>query len=397
MTAPGDPRAAGPSARRIKRRVAAPTHEFFAATAPGLEPLCRQELAAPPLSAIDAAVVAGGVTFSGRLVELYRANLHLRTANRILMRIAAFSAENFRELRRQMAKVDWDLFLPRQAKVQVRVHTRHCRLYHSDAVARRVEAHLQQVLGAPPAESAPVASVFVRGTNDRFVVSVDSSGELLHRRGVKTHPAAAPLRETLAAAILMWAGCDTAEPLLDPMCGSGTFALEAASMGLRIPPGWHRRFAFEQWPAFRRRQWQHLRKEAEQGFADPVTVRIFAGDRDPAALFSLRGCLLSWGLSRSTALFAGDFFDLRPQRMAAGPGLVVLNPPYGRRLKAADAGRADADALFSHLARVYCGWKASVVLPTEQIGRIPFPHEKRRLVHGGLKLALITGRIPTGR
>jgi 23S rRNA G2445 N2-methylase RlmL len=167
-------------------------------------------------------------------------------------------------------------------------------------------------------------------------------------------------------------------------------------MGLRIPPGWHRRFAFEKWPAFRRRQWQHLRKEAEQGFADPETVRIFAGDRDPAALFSLRGCLRSLGLSRSVALFAGDFFDLRPQRMAAGPGLVVLNPPYGRRLKAA-AGRADADALFSHLARVYCGWKASVVLPTEQIGRIPFPHKKRRLVHGGLKLIVVTGRIPPGR
>jgi putative N6-adenine-specific DNA methylase len=399
MTSAADRKTVNPSPRRIKRRVIAPVHEFFAATAPGIEPLCRRELLAPPVSAGNAAVLPGGVGFSGRLVDLYRANLHLRTANRILMRIAEFSAENFRQLHRRLSSVDWELYLPCKAEVRIRVSTRHCRLYHSEAVARRFEDHVQEALGAPPERGAVdqerrIASVFVRGKNDRFVVSVDSSGDLLHRRGIKTHRAAAPLRETLAAAVLMWAGYTPEAALLDPMCGSGTFSLEAALMAGNIPPGWHRRFAFEHWPAFRLPQWKHLRKEAGQRIVVPDTVHIFAGDRDPAVLEKLRGCLDAHGLEQYVALSAGDFFDLRPEKCSAGPGLVVLNPPYGRRLSAEAGDGADMTRMLDHLMRFFSGWKVALVSPPKLFGQIPFPHQIRRLVHGGLGLALVTGRIP---
>ncbi len=398
MNPGGDPKNAAPSARRIKRRVAAPVHEFFAATAPGIEPLCCRELMTPPVSATDAAVVPGGVTFSGKLTDLYRANLHLRTANRILMRITEFPAENFRQLQRRLSSVDWELFLPREAAVQVRVSTRRCRLYHSEAVVRRAEEQIRHSLGSPPArdaaDQAPCrASVFVRGENDRFLVSVDSSGELLHRRGIKTHPATAPLRETLAAAVLMWAGFDPSKPLVDPMCGSGTFSLEAALMAGRIPPGWYRRFDFETWPSFRLPQWRHLRKEAADRIVFPETARIFAGDRDLDALAKLRGCLNAHDLERYVALFAGDFFDLRPEKITAAPGLVVLNPPYGRRLDPGTGG-ADMARVLDYLKRCFGRWKVALLSPPSQLGRISFPHRTRRLVHGGLGLTLVTGRIP---
>jgi putative N6-adenine-specific DNA methylase len=375
--------------------VIAPVHEFFAATAPGLEALCRQELLALELSVPDAAIVPGGVTFSGKLVDLYRANLHLRTANRILMRIASFSATNFRQLERRLAEVDWSLFLPDRKPVRVRTSTRGCRLYHSEAVAQRVKMCLERVLGVPDrVPEAPGLGVFVRCESDRFTVSVDSSGELLHRRGLKTHPASAPIRETLAAAVLNWAGFDPVEPMIDPMCGSGTFSLEAALISLKIPPGWYRRFAFESWPAFRPQQWRHVRREAEGRIGARGKMGIFAGDRDLAALSDLRRCLNTHGLDRAVALFAGDFFDLRPEKIAAGPGLVVLNPPYGRRLNTDAEGGVFMTQVAVHLARAFGGWKFALVAPPRQLGAIALPHRSRRLVHGGLKLHLVTGRIP---
>ena len=388
-------RGSPPSARRIKRRVVAPVHEFFAATAPGLERLCREELLSPPLSVPGAGVLAGGVVFSGKLVDLYRANLYLRSANRILMRIAAFSATNFRQLERRLAEVDWSLFLPARLPVRVRVSTRGCRLYHSEAVAQRLRSCLAKALGVPDRlPGAPETGVFVRCENDRFTVSVDSSGELLHRRGLKSHPASAPIRETLAAAVLNWAGFDPAAPMLDPMCGSGTFSLEAALISRQIPPGWHRRFAFESWPAFRPQQWGHVRKEAGNRIRGMAQAGIFAGDRDLAALSDLRRCLNTHGLNRSVALFAGDFFDLRPKQIAAGPGLVVLNPPYGRRLTADADGGAFMKRVADHLKGAFGGWKVALLAPPQLLGAIAFPHRIRRLVHGGLKLRLVTGHIP---
>jgi putative N6-adenine-specific DNA methylase len=343
----------------------------------------------------DATIVPGGVAFSGKLIDLYRANLHLRTANRILMRVAAFSATNFRQLERRLADTDWSLFLPDKLPVGIRVSTRGCRLYHSEAVAQRVKACLDRALGvSDPLPDECNTALFVRCENDRFTISVDSSGELLHRRGLKAHPASAPIRETLAAAILDWSGFDAAAPMIDPMCGSGTFSLEAATMARQIPPGWYRRFAFESWPAFRPQQWRHIRKEAESRIREPEKTRIFAGDRDLDALSDLRRCLNSRGLDRSVALFAGDFFDLRPENIAAGPGLVVLNPPYGRRMNASADGGAFMARVVARLKRAFCGWKFALLSPPQLLGTIPFPHQRRHLVHGGLKLKLVAGRIP---
>ena len=241
-----------PLEKRIRRHVIGKSHRFFAVTAPGLEPLCLGELESLGLTG---AAVEGGVEFSGRLQAAYLANLCLRTANRILLRVHEFRATSFRALAQEAASFPWELFIAPGAPLRIHVTTHHCRLHHSDAIAERVQNAIAERLSAfSVAEARMPLQIFIRGVDDRFTASLDSSGENLYRRGIKTHAGKAPLRETLAAAALMLAGYSGEGFLLDPMCGAGTFALEAALMAKHLPPGGHRDFAFMAWPGFRPQQ-----------------------------------------------------------------------------------------------------------------------------------------------
>ena len=179
---------------------------FFAATAPGLEKVCRDELNAILPTEMSTLIVDGGVEFKGRLYDCYLANLYLHMANRILMRIDSFHAANFRQLEKNLIAVPWELFLMPSVKPRVHVASRHSRLYHKAAVAERIQAsiafHFSEDISS--GKSAPASTdtqqIFVRISDNHFTLSIDSSGELLHKRGIKLHRASAPLRETLAAA-----------------------------------------------------------------------------------------------------------------------------------------------------------------------------------------------------
>jgi putative N6-adenine-specific DNA methylase len=161
----------------------------------------------------------------------------------------------------------------------------------------------------------------------------------------------------------------------------------------RIPPGWFRRFAFERWPAFAPRQWAFLRKEAEKSFAEPGTVRILSGDLDRRVLPPLRRRLQAFGLDGAAALYCGDFFHLRPPQARTRSGLVVINPPYGRRLGAKTGGGVDLAPLLGHLKRYWKGWKIAVVAPAGLANTVPFAHRRRAMAHGGLSLVVITARL----
>lgn len=266
-----------PFQKRIRRHVVGKPHDFFAATAPGIEPLCLKELAALGVAGRE---VPGGVEFNGRLHECYCANLHLRTAGRILMRIHSFHATSFSALEREARRFPWELYLPQAEAPRIQVATRHCRLHHTGAIAERLLRGVQEHLGppnaVPPGSSPCLQQIFIRGADDRFVVSIDSSGANLYRRGVKTHGGPAPLRETQASAALMWCGYAAHGPLLDPMCGAGTFSLEAALWAKRIPPGWFRDFAFTRWPAFSSARWAHMKRAAAEGIVTLKTPHILS-------------------------------------------------------------------------------------------------------------------------
>jgi len=388
-----------PLAKRIKRHVIGRRRTYFAAAAPGFEALCYKELATLGLPIENAAIVDGGVEFSGRLLDCYQANLHLRTASRILLRIDSFKATGFRQLEKKVTIIPWELYLPPKGLPDIHVTTKHCRLYHTDAVRQRFLAGISEHLpdnNSNEEIDLPLsdATVFVRGLDDRFTISIDSSGNHLHKRGLKSHHGKAPLRETLAAAALLMAGYSGTEPLIDPMCGTGTFSLEAALMVKNIPPGWFREFAFKHWPSFSQKRWDYLKRQCETRFNIPQRPMIFASDQDSVACSQLEKCIQQHHLSGIITVAQKNFFDLVPGDLTDQTGVVVINPPYGKRLGSLEKSEKLFGAIGDKLNRAYKGWKVALVAPDRKlIKKIPFKLDVMPFSHGGLQPALMFGRI----
>ncbi|MGW8188174.1 MAG: THUMP domain-containing class I SAM-dependent RNA methyltransferase [Desulfobacterales bacterium] len=376
--------------------------EFFAAVSPGLEPLCLRELKALSLAPSEGRTAEGGVSFNGRLSDGYLANLCLRTANRVLMRIAAFTASNFFTLEKKLAAIPWELYLYPGQPLRFNVTSRHSRLYHGVAIAERFQKVITArwvEVGVDPKPNHSAAfrqRLFIRVVDDRFAVSLDSSGYSLYRRGLKKQVTAAPLRETIAAAMLMLAGYSPPEPLIDPMCGAGSFSLEAAMQARNIPAGWFRDFAFSGWPAFAltHRRWKHIKDQCAQRIVDTGNAAIFAADIDPQACRALEENAANCGLSASIAVSNRDFFDLTPREFGIAPGLLIINPPFGRRM----GSLKQSDALFQDLCKrlkaVWSGWRVAMVVPRKNLlKQIPFPFSVQGIRHGGLRLYLTTGGL----
>jgi putative N6-adenine-specific DNA methylase len=388
--------------KRIKRHVIGPEQEFFVVTAPGLEHLCHDELMRLPLSRRESAIVTGGIEFKGRLHDCYLANLKLATANRILMRIAHFKANTFHKLYKKIAQFPWELYFAGGSELKLRVSSKQSRLYHKGAVAEYFEKAIAKRLGeyGPRTVDGNAVTdrqqIFVRIVEDQFTVSLDSSGELLHKRGLKSYRAVAPMRETLAAAVLRLAGYNETEPLIDPMCGSGTFSLEAAMMVKHIPPGWFREFAFMGWPGFSAGRWQHLRKSCEAAFATKNAPQIFASDNDEATCAAMSQSVEEYQISDAVQVACGDFFQLDPADLTDKKGLIILNPPYGMRMAGKETGEEFFAAICSQLKKVYGGWQLALIIPEKHLkNKVPIPGlTEHRLFHGGLKIVLMTGRIP---
>ncbi|MBS1241551.1 MAG: methylase, partial [Gemmatimonadetes bacterium] len=253
--------------------------ECFAVTAPGLEAVTAAELAA--LGLVPTGMEEGGVSFTADLSGLYLANLQLRTASRVLVRLATFEGRGFPELERHARKVPWQDFLGPGVRAAFRVTSKKSKLYHAGAIEERVAG----TVGRSEGQTGGVDQEFVvRVFRDRFTISADSSGALLHQRGYRLATAKAPLRETLAAAMLLGAGWDPRTPLVDPFCGSGTIPIEAALLARRIPPGRHRSFAFMRWPGFDAASWQALLARADAESLPQASAPIVGADRDAGAI-----------------------------------------------------------------------------------------------------------------
>jgi putative N6-adenine-specific DNA methylase len=386
--------------KRIKRNVSGRNRDFFVITPPGMENLCRMELTRLPSFGGEAAAVSGGVEFSGKLYDGYLANLHLRTATRVLMRMDTVSASHFSQLSKKAAEIPWELYLGPDAAPLIRVSTHHCRLYHKDAVAaifaESVRSRLLQYAGDAQGQdiSGIQQRLFIRGMDDHFSVSIDSSGDLLYKRGIKTLAGHAPVRETLAAAILMLAGYSGKETLVNPMCGSGTFAVEGALMARNIPPGWNRSFAFMGWPGFRPAQWHHIRSEAEKQVASGPLPPVIAIDSEATACDSLALLAGSHAALDQIQVLCGDFFDLNPMNLSVAPGLVVINPPYGKRMGTRRESRLLIQDVIKKLKSDYRGWRFALMFPERSdLGGISPEWRFHPIYHGGLKLELLSGSV----
>lgn len=329
---------------------------FFAACPPGLETILQTELFTLGLNHPQA--VPGGVEFSGFLAHLYRVNLWSRTASRVLVRLGEFDTKSFPELKRKAADLPWGDFLKHGSTVQVRATCHKSKLYHSDAVAERITEAISEHLNSPPpsvkspTQEASGVGVVVRLDHDHCLLSLDSSGDHLHQRGYRLATGKAPLRESLAAALLLHARYDPTRPFLDPFCGSGTFAIEAALIARNLAPGLQRRFAFMDWINFAEEEWTQLLTKARAASRESAPAPILASDRDAGAVAATAENAARAGVTDSLQLTTHSLSAIRPP---ADPGLIVTNLPYGRRV---GADVRDVYAQFGNVIRSKCsGWR----------------------------------------
>jgi putative N6-adenine-specific DNA methylase len=371
--------------------------QIFAPTAPWLESIAAGELKS---LGVRGRQEIGGVAFEGDLDRICQANLWLRTASRVLVRLGQFHASTFYELERRSKKLPWQEFLPEIGSVEVRVTCRKSKLYHSDAVAERL---LSVIAGVAPSgtemkvgnlpdeeqeeyqekgssrmkvgnlpdeeqdeyqEKGSSRQLFVvRIVHDQCEISADSSGELLHRRGYRKEVGKAPLRETLAAAMLLASGWNgrRGEPLLDPMCGSGTIPIEAALIASGIAPGLERDFQFMHWPIFNRGLWNEIIEQARASATKP-TLDIVGADRDAGAIRAATNNAERAGVGRdvrfSAESLSGSIAKL--EDAANGEGWILTNPPYGVRVGESEDLR-DLYATLGNALKMKRGWRIGIL------------------------------------
>ena len=364
-------------------------------TAPGVESILARELFGMGIN--PDATATGGVSFNGKIEHIMRANLWSRVANRIIVRLDEFHASTFHELERKAKKIEWARFVASGQTVRFRVTCRKSKLYHSDAVAERLgkaaaAATDAKVEAESDEESESESQLFiVRIVNDECTVSVDSSGALLHRRGYRQAVAKAPLRETLAAAMLYGSEWDMSAPLVDPMCGSGTIAIEGAMMARTIAPGIKRSFAFERWPDHDQTEWEAIKDKARSTALPEAPGTIVASDRDTGAIAAARE-------NAERAGVAGDInLSVRPisaVEFPENPGWVVSNPPYGLRVGESDTLRN----LYAQLGKIMRdrahGYRLALLSADENLEaqlRLEFA-EVFRTSNGGIPVRLVVGR-----
>ena len=374
--------------------------ELFAVCSPGLEQFTSAELTALGLKpgAIETDPEEGGITFQGGQLEIYRANLHLRTASRILLRFGQFYAASFSELRKKASRLPWETYLQPNKPVALRVTCHQSKLYHTGAVAERVAGAISDRFGQQiePVKfdengAEPPTLVLVRLVNDQCTISLDTSGAHLHRRGYRLAVAKAPLRETLAAGLLMAAGWDGSLPLLDPFCGSGTILIEAAMMAQHLAPGRSRRFGFMAWPDFNKALWKKLVDQAE-GQKQPDIPVIQASDRDAGAVKMAQA-----NAERAGVLAAIEFSHraVSAVQPPSTPGFVVTNPPYGVRVRSGHDLR-DLYDQFGKILRLNCpDWLAAILCSDPVLlghTRLKFDRHYS-FNNGGINVQLACGKI----
>jgi len=310
--------------------------KFFATCSRGTEGALRKELSTLRLHAVRGE--RGGVSFEGKLEAGMKVCLHSRTAMRVLLELARFPAGDATALYDGARTIAWEEWLTAKTTLAVDASVQSETLVHSGYAALKVKDAvvdaLREKLGARPDVDPkdPDVQLVLHVAHGEATISLDLAGEPLHRRHYRVSLGPAPLKETLAAAVLLLGGADPERPFVDPMAGSGTLPIEHALRARRIAPGLDRAFGFQRWPSYRgvpQSAWDRLRAEARAAVLPRAPARILARDMHPKALEALRRNVLAARLEADIEIEAGDARKLEP---AGDPGTLAFNPPYGERL-----------------------------------------------------------------
>lgn len=361
--------------------------EIFLGTAPGLEALLLAEVKEAGFKTPKS--VGGGVTVMGDWNDVWRANLTLRGASKVLARFGEIRAFHLAQLDKRARKFPWGDILTRDSKIKVEVVTnRKSKIYHAGAAVERLERAIAEEFGASIVESVTDAEVVikVRIDDNNLVLSVDTSGNGLHKRGHKQAMGKAPMRETMAALALRGCGYTGTETVFDPMCGSGTFLIEAAEIARNMMAGRSRPFAFEKLATYDKDAVDTIRAAWK---TRDIAQHFYGSDRNVNVI----------GFAKENAERAGvsDLCSFAPTPLSEAscpdgpPGLVMVNPPYGARI----GKKKDLFSLYSAFGDVmrdrFKGWRLGMITSDDQLAqatKLPWKPVGAPIAHGGLKVRL---------
>jgi len=378
---------------------------YFVTCARGVEEITEAELRAVGIEKIER--VHGGMFFEGDQDALYRAHLWLRTANRILLVLRSFPVKTPDELYENLKKFKWETFLTEgltfavdctisgRNSIQLN-HSQYAKLRAKDAIVDR----MREKTGDRPNVDieSPHVRVVLYIRDGVCTLNMDATGYSLHERGYRSPDAAAPLKETLAAALLKLSGWTPGKPLIDPMCGSGTILAEAALMAANIAPGALRDgFAFMNWPDFHPPRWEAVVKEADEKRVDLPPNFFFGYDQDPMAIQQTKEAFKVLGLSEALHLEQRSFADFVLPEVPS-PGYIVFNPPYGDRLGNVDELRPLYKLMGDTFKKKCPGWMAAVFTGSAELMKEIGLRAKRKvpLWNGPIECRLLTYEMYEG-
>ena len=373
--------------------------QFFATCPRGLEALLADELLAQ--RALKIVVTDGGVSFEGSLDTMYRVNLHSRIATRIMSRVGQGSYATEEDIYKATFKLHWPSWFEVNQTIRVKVTGVKCPLKSLDFVTLRIK---DAVCDRFREEGALRPSVSVRDpdvrihaylTHDQYQLYLDTSGAPLYQRGFRDVSVIAPLRENLAAGIIMLSGWIPGTPFLDPMCGSGTFLIEAAMMAVNQPPGMKRTFGFQKLTSFDEGLWKKIETEAMNKMKPIEFLDIYGSDMDLRAVRVARHNLKVAGLEEVAKVMQSDFIKLEPP---ASEGTLVTNPPYGQRIGEDEDLKEVYPVWAKHMKESFGGWNtyfltADLEMPKDM--RLK-PTKKTPLYNGALECRLFEIKMVAG-
>jgi 23S rRNA (guanine2445-N2)-methyltransferase len=374
-----------------------PSSAFFATAPRGLEALLQKEISS--LGGTNAVVVPGGVSFTGTWETCYRANLWSRIASRVLWRIHSFDYRDEGDIYAKTKGLDWPRYFTVDRTLRVNVTAQKSPLRSLEFATLRVKDavcdRFRDAFGKRPdvERASPDVRIHAFLEKEKCTLYLDTSGEPLFKRGWRTGPGEAPLRENLAAGIIMLTGWQPEEPLLDPMCGGATLLAEAAAMARGRAPGAKRSFGFEKLAVFDPKTWEGVKREKATEGLNPV---LYGSDNDAEALQAARRNLAAAGVERWVKLEQADVLE----RAAPAPGgVMVANPPYGERMGSLDELAAFYPKLGDALKKNFAGWRCYIFTADLRLPKLIrlAPSARTPLWNGALECRLYEFRMVSGR
>lgn len=355
---------------------------LIATTTFGIEAIAAKELKA--LGYEDLKLENGKVHFEGDEMDIAIANMWLRTADRVLIKVAEFKAESFEELFNRTEEIDWSAYVPRDGKMHIIGKSIKSKLYSvpdcQSIVKKAIVKSMQKSYDTEWfEEDGPVYKIEVAILKDIVTLTIDTSGEGLHKRGYREHSGGAPLKETLAASLVYLSKWDREMPLIDPMCGSGTILIEAAMIANNIAPGLHRKFVSETWPIIDKELWEQVREGAVNSIKKNP-IKLIGYDIDERVIRTARNNTIKAGVSEYVELQRRDVAEFSSPKKY---GVIITNPPYGERLGEVEEVET-INRRIGKIRRDFPSWEINVLTAYQNFERfIGQKSDKNRKLYNG--------------